>query len=179
MTCWRCTAKIPDGTKICPICSAVQNRKISFRTYFFRWMLWACPLVSIIGNTVNLYYLIVGAHYLTDLSYGILPGRFAVYTYYPGAYWMDMVLLASIWIVYGLIIATTINAQRQKARAPFLMLLTNTVIFLWSLSYLFFSLLITGILSPVLVLTVVGMLLQGAWTAASFIYWQRSNAFNY
>ncbi len=179
MNCWRCTAKIPDGTEICPICSAVQNRKISFGTYFFRWMLWACPLVSIIANTINLYFTVVGAHYLTDLSYGILPGRYVMYTYYPALYWLDMVMLALIWVIYGLIIATSICAQRKKSSAPILLLITNIAIFLWSLSALFFTLLITNIISPVLVLTVVGMLLQAAWTVFSFVYWQRSFVFVY
>ena len=179
MTCWRCTAKIPDGTEICPICGTVQKQKISFRTSFFRWMLWACPLVSIIANTINLYFLITGAHYLLDLSEGILPGRYVMYTYYPALYWMDMVLLAFIWIVYGLIIATAICAQRKKSSAPILLLITNVMIFLWTLSALFCSILITDLISPVLVLTVIGLILQMMWTTLSFLYLKKSNEFIY
>ena len=179
MTCWKCTAKIPDGTAVCPICSAVQNRKVSFRVKFFRWMLWACPLVSIIANTVNLYLLITGAHYLTDLRFGILPGRFDIYTTFPSVYWMDMALLATIWIIYGLIIAMAVCAQRQKSSAPVMLLITNIAIFLWSLSYLFFSILLTNIVSPVLAIVAVQMALQAAWTVFSCIYWYRSYVFVY
>ena len=102
-----------------------------------------------------------------------------MYTYYPALYWMDMVLLAFIWIVYGLIIATAICAQRKKSSAPILLLITNCTIFLWSLSALFSSVLITDLISPVLILTLIGLLLQMAWTTVSFIYWYKSNEFFY
>ena len=179
MTCWRCKNDIPDGSKTCPICNSVQNRKLDFRTSLFFWMMWACPLVTIIANTVNLYFLITSAHYLTDLSYGILIGRFALYNYYPELYPMDIVLLIAVFAIYGLIVVTAFYAQRKKSSAPILLLITNIVIFLWSLSYLFFSLLITGIISPVLSIVVVQMVLQAAWTVFSFVYWQRSYVFVY
>lgn len=179
MTCWRCKNDIPDGSKTCPICNSVQNRKLGFRTGLFFWMMWACPVVSIITNTINLFFLLTSAHYLTDLSYGIFTGRFVLYTYYPELYPMDIVLLIAVFVIYGLIVATAFCAQRKQSSAPVMLLITNIAILLWSLSYLFFSLLITGIISPMLIWTVVGMLLQGAWTAASFVFWQRSYVFVY
>ena len=33
MNCWRCTAKIPDGTEICPICSAIQVLQVNPLNY--------------------------------------------------------------------------------------------------------------------------------------------------
>ena len=92
---------------------------------------------------------------------------------------MDIVLLIAVFAIYGLIVVTAFYAQRKKSSAPILLLITNIVIFLWSLSYLFFSLLITGIISPVLSIVVVQMVLQAAWTVFSFVYWQRSYVFVY
>lgn len=179
MICKRCKNTIPDGSFYCPICGKSYARWHNFRIRLIQSLIIASPFVCMAMIAINAYSLITGAHYIIDMRYGLWLARLSMYNYFPSLYGMDMILLALLLVIFVMAIISIFCIQQGREIAPTFMLITNISAFLWSLSYLFVSLYITDIISPMLGFTVMQMLIFAIWTVVSSICLYKFDYFIY
>lgn len=126
-------------------------------------------------NLINLFLLATASHYTIDFTYGILLNKLLVYESHPWFEALDLLFALFLTGITACVIISQGYVKKDEEKGIYLAIGTDIAIVLWSILYPFLSLLITGIVSPMLTFCIIQILVYIAISIFTSVYFLKAS----
>ena len=179
MYCRRCQYDLPDGTEVCPVCSTPTPRGARKRNATLKWFIRFLDILTMLSGLIHALMWGSGSHFVHETTYGFLVDRQLQYDIHPGLLAVD-ILFAVLFLAIPIFSAMMrFQLMRERRIGRVFLVITLAVTLLWGLLYPLLICAVTGVLSSLMWVALVQSIVYAVLAAVPSVILLKSDKFIY